>query len=92
MEQGMPKWIILFIADGLVSFVITLGSVFHALANHRILWGIANFLIGVSVAVYLLVHVERYSMLGRGLLVLGWGAPLIMLRLVLRVWMSMMVS
>jgi hypothetical protein len=92
MEQGMPKWIILFIAAGLVSFVITLGSVFHAFANHRILWGLANFFIGVSVPVYLLIHVERYPMLGRGLLVLGWGSPLIMLPLVLRAWMSMMVS
>lgn len=92
MEQGMPKWIILFIAAGLVSFVITLGSVFHALANQRILWGIANFFIGLTVPVYLLIHVERYSMLGRGLLVLGWGSPLVMLPLVLRAWMSMMVS
>jgi hypothetical protein len=88
----LDRLIILFIAAGLVSFVITLGSVFHAFANHRILWGLANFFIGVSVPVYLLIHVERYTMLGRGLLVLGWGSPLIMLPLVLRAWMSMMVS
>ena len=52
-------WIIAGGLSLVANLVIHLGLVVHALINGRVGWGIANFIIGISTPIYLMVHVEQ---------------------------------
>ncbi len=52
-------WIIVGGIALLANVVIQLSLIVHALTNGHIGWGIANFLIGISTPIYLMVHVEQ---------------------------------
>lgn len=90
MEQWLHTWGVLFLAAGLVWGVITLVTVFHAFAHQRIVWGILNFLTYVSVPIYCLIHLDRYPVWVRSLLVVGWGAPFVVAPFVLQAGMSIL--
>jgi hypothetical protein len=63
-------WIIVGGLSLLANVVIALGLVAHAFINGRIGWGLANFFIGISTPVYLMVHVEQSMGVRLGMLAL----------------------
>lgn len=52
-------WLIVGGITLLAHALIHLGLIVHALLNSHVGWGIANFLVGVTTPVYLMMHVEK---------------------------------
>jgi hypothetical protein len=63
-------WMIVGGVTVLLQLAIHLGLIIHALTTDHIGWGIANFLVGVTAPIYLMMHVEQSVATRLGLLVL----------------------
>jgi len=59
LNAWLKRWMIPAVVTVLLNFAITLGLVIHAFKQGHIGWGLANFFIGVTTPVYLMVHVEQ---------------------------------
>ncbi|MGH9885899.1 MAG: DUF4124 domain-containing protein [bacterium] len=70
MNAWMKYWMLPFGAAVLINLVISFGLIIHAFTQGHVGWGIANFLIGVTSPVYLMMHVEQPVTARVGLLAL----------------------
>jgi len=59
LNAWLARWTIPAVITLLLNLAISLGLVIHAFKNGHVGWGLANFFIGVSNPVYLMVHVEQ---------------------------------
>jgi hypothetical protein len=59
LHLWMAKWKWPFIGALLVNCLIALCLVIHALVQGHILWGLANFFVGVTSPFYLVIHLEQ---------------------------------
>ncbi|HKC51868.1 MAG TPA: DUF4124 domain-containing protein [Myxococcota bacterium] len=76
-------WIIVGGISLVLQLAIHFGLIVHALTNSHVGWGIANFLVGVTTPIYLMVHLEQ-SMVTRVGLLLLYFAPGIALGIAFR--------
>jgi len=76
LNAWLKRWTIPALLTVLVNFAISLGLVIHAFKSGHIGWGLANFFLGVTTPVYLMVHVEQSVMTRLSLLLLLFS-PLI---------------
>ncbi|HTO09800.1 MAG TPA: DUF4124 domain-containing protein [Myxococcota bacterium] len=76
LHAWIGKWMWPFIAGLVVNWIITLSMVIHAFVQGRIGWGLANFFIGVTTPVYVMLQLEQTALVRVGLLFL-WIAPMI---------------
>jgi hypothetical protein len=59
VNAWMKRWAIPFFASVAINMLIALGLVVHAFMNSHVGWGLANFFLGVTAPVYLMMHVEQ---------------------------------
>jgi Domain of unknown function (DUF4124) len=69
LNEWIERWWIPALITIVLNFAISLGLVIHAFNNSHIGWGLANFFLGFTTPIYLMVHVEqsvavRLSLLG----------------------------
>jgi hypothetical protein len=62
LNAWLSRWTIPAVITLLLNLAISLGLVIHAFKQGHIGWGLANFFLGVSTPVYLMVHVEQSLM------------------------------
>jgi hypothetical protein len=62
LNAWLSRWTIPAVITVLLNLAISLGLVIHAFKQGHIGWGLANFFLGVSTPVYLMVHVEQSLM------------------------------
>ncbi len=70
LNAWLKRWTIPAVVSVLVNFAISLGLVIHAFNQGHIGWGLANFFLGVTTPIYLMVHVEQSVATRLGLLAL----------------------
>ena len=70
LNSWMKRWTIPFLATLAVNVLITFGLIIHAFTQGHVGWGLANFFIGVTTPVYLMMHVEQGAVARLGMLVL----------------------
>jgi hypothetical protein len=70
MNAWMGRWILPIVITVVVNMVISLGLVIHAFTQGHVGWGLANFFLGVTSPVYLMLHVEQPATARVGLLAL----------------------
>jgi hypothetical protein len=61
-----------------LQLAIHLGLIVHALTNNHVGWGLANFLIGVTTPIYLMVHVEQSMVTRLGLLAMYFAPGIVL--------------
>jgi hypothetical protein len=66
----VKRWTIPAVITVLLNFGISLGLVIHAFNSGHVGWGLANFFLGVTTPIYLMVHVEQSVATRLGLLAL----------------------
>jgi hypothetical protein len=76
LHAWMAKWKWPFIAAFMVNWIIALCLVIHALTQGHILWGLANFFVGVTSPFYLVLHLEQ-SPVAKGGILLLYLSPII---------------
>ncbi len=70
LNAWMKRWVVPFIVTCALNFLIALGLVVHAFTQGHVGWGLANFFLGVTAPVYLMIHVEQSMAARLGLLLL----------------------
>lgn len=70
LNGWMKRWTIPFIVTVVLNVLIALGLVVHAFTQGHVGWGLANFFLGVTTPVYLMMHLEQSMMTRLGLLLL----------------------
>jgi uncharacterized protein DUF4124 len=78
LHAWFEKWKWIALASLVVNTLIALAMVVHAFVSGHIGWGLANFFIGVSSPVYLMLHLEQPIAVRGGLLLL-YLAPFVVL-------------
>ncbi len=78
LNAWISRWTIPAVITVLLNLAISLGLVIHAFNQGHIGWGLANFFLGVSTPIYLMVHVEQGIATRLGLLALMFS-PLIVI-------------
>ncbi len=68
LSAWMSRWWIPALITIVLNFAISLGLVIHALRTGHIGWGLANFFLGFTTPIYLMVHVEQSVATRLGLL------------------------
>ena len=76
LNAWLARWTIPAVITIVLNLAISLGLVIHAFNQGHIGWGLANFFLGVSTPIYLMVHVEQSLMTRLGLLALMFS-PLV---------------
>ena len=66
----MSRWWIPALITIVANFAISLGLVIHAFRSGHVGWGLANFFLGFTTPIYLMVHVEQSVPTRLGLLAL----------------------
>jgi len=59
LNAWIKRWTIPALITIVLNFAISLGLVIHAFNSGHIGWGLANFFLGFTTPIYLLVHVEQ---------------------------------
>lgn len=77
MNAWMKRWTIPAIASVVVNLLISLGLVIHAFSQGSVGWGLANFFLGVTTPVYLMVKVEQGMVTRLGLLLLMFSPVIV---------------
>jgi len=70
LNGWMKRWIWPIGVTVVLNMVISLGLVIHAFTQGHVGWGLANFFLGVTAPVYLMMHVEQSALTRVGLLAL----------------------
>jgi hypothetical protein len=70
LNTWMKRWAIPFFGTIALNVLISLGLIVHAFTQGHVGWGLANFFLGVTTPVYLMMHVEKSMGLRLGLLAL----------------------
>jgi len=68
LKAWISRWMIPALLTIALNFVISLGLVIHAFNTGHIGWGLANFFLGFTTPIYLMVHVEQSVPMRLGLL------------------------
>jgi hypothetical protein len=68
LKAWMARWWIPALLTIALNFAISLGLVIHAFTSGHIGWGLANFFLGFTTPIYLMVHVEQSVATRLGLL------------------------
>ena len=78
LNAWFKRWTIPAVITILLNFAISLGLVIHAFRSGHVGWGLANFFLGFTTPIYLMVHVEQSVTTRLGLLALMFS-PLIVI-------------
>jgi hypothetical protein len=70
LNAWISRWTIPAIITIVLNFAISLGLVIHAFKSGHVGWGLANFFLGFTTPIYLMVHVEQSVGARLGLLAL----------------------
>jgi hypothetical protein len=70
LNDWMARWWIPALITVLLNFAVSLGLIIHAFKSGHVGWGLANFFLGFTTPIYLMVHVEQSVGARLGLLAL----------------------
>jgi hypothetical protein len=70
LNEWIARWWIPALITIVLNFAISLGLVIHAFNTGHVGWGLANFFLGFTTPIYLMVHVEQSAAVRLGLLAL----------------------
>jgi hypothetical protein len=70
LNAWVSRWWIPALLTICLNFAVSLGLVIHAFKTSHIGWGLANFFLGFTTPIYLMVHVEQSVATRLGLLAL----------------------
>jgi len=77
LNAWMKRWMVPFFATVALNILIALGLVVHAFMQGHVGWGLANFFLGVSAPIYLMIKVEQSLVTRLGLLLLYFSPALV---------------
>jgi len=77
MNGWMKRWTIPALVSLAVNVLVSLGLVIHAFSQGSVGWGLANFFLGVTTPVYLMMKVEQGLVTRLGLLTLMFSPVIV---------------